>query len=194
MQELIKQSFTESIHTKIAALDVLAPVIENAATVILNALLAERKVLCCGDGFSHSAANVLANALNYKLEHERPSLPALALNPDAISSSLLCEGAQSDHLFALPLKAIAQPGDVLVCIAGMGHSASMLRTIEAGLSKDMLVVALTGGDGGEVAGLLGPNDVDIRIPSESALRTLEVHQLVVHSIVDAIEKTLFPGM
>lgn len=194
MQELIKQSFTESIHTKIAALDVLAPVIENAASLILNALLADKKIVCCGEGYSHSIANVLANALNYKLEHERPSLPALALNPDALISSLLSDNQQTSQLYAQQLKAIADTGDVLVCVAGLGHSTTLLRTIEAALSKDMFVVALTGGDGGEVAGLLGPNDVDIRVPSDSKLRILEVHQLVIHSIVDAIERTLFPGM
>ncbi|MER2491565.1 D-sedoheptulose-7-phosphate isomerase [Catenovulum sediminis] len=194
MQELIKQSFTESIHTKIAALDVLAPIVENAANIMLNALLAEKKILCCGDGLSHSISAVLANALNYKLEHERPSLPAMSLVADPMLASLLSDENQATQQFATQLRAVAQAGDVLVIISATPNSATSLRTIEAALSKDMLVVALTGGDGGEIAGLLGPNDVEIRVPSDKPIRINEVHQLVAHSICDAIEKTLFPGM
>ena len=194
MQELIKQSFTESIHTKIAALDVLAPIVENAAQIMLNALLAEKKILCCGDGFSHSVASILANALNYRLEHERPSLPAYALSADPVLMSMLSDDEQATQQFSTQLRAIAQAGDVLVIASAHPNSPTSLRTIEAALSKDMLVVALTGGDGGEVSGLLGPNDVEIRVPSDKAIRINEVHQLVAHSICDAIEQTLFPGM
>lgn len=194
MQELIKQSFTESIHTKIAALDVLAPIVEKAAETMLQALLAEKKILTCGDGLAHATAGILANALNYKLEHERPSLPAYVLTADAMATSLLSDDNQAYQQFAGQLRAIAQSGDVLVVVSSNLNSPVCLRAIEAALSKDMLVIALTGADGGEIAGLLGPNDVEIRVPSDSPVRTHEVHQLVVHSIVDAIEKTLFPGM
>ncbi len=194
MQELIKQSFTESIHTKIAALDVLAPIVENAAQIMLNALLAEKKILCCGDGFSHSVASTLANALNYRLEHERPSLPAMALSADPVLMSMLSDEEQATQQFSTQLRAIAQAGDVLVIASAHPNSQTSMRTIEAALSKDMLVVALTGSDGGEISGLLGPNDVEIRVPSDKAIRINEVHQLVAHSICDAIEQTLFPGM
>ena len=34
----------------------------------------------------------------------------------------------------------------------------------------MTIVALTGYDGGELAGLLGPQDVEIRIPSHRSAR------------------------
>ena len=37
--------------------------------------------------------------------------------------------------------------------------------MEAAVTRDMTIVALTGYDGGELAGLLGQQDVEIRIPS-----------------------------
>ena len=109
-------------------------------------------------------------------------------------SSMLSDEDQATQQFAIQLRAIAQAGDVLVIISSHPNSPTALRTIEAALSKDMLVVALTGSDGGEIAGLVGPNDVVIRVPSDIPIRINEVHQLVTHSICDAIEKTLFPGM
>jgi DnaA initiator-associating protein len=49
-----------------------------------------------------------------------------------------------------------------------------------------------GGDGGEIAGLLGPNDVEIRVPSARRPRILEVNLLTLHCLCDLIDQTLFP--
>ncbi|MDI8746418.1 phosphoheptose isomerase, partial [Salmonella enterica subsp. enterica serovar Montevideo] len=43
--------------------------------------------------------------------------------------------------------------------------------------RDMTIVALTGYDGGELAGLLGPQDVEIRIPSHHSARIQEMHMI-----------------
>ena len=54
------------------------------------------------------------------------------------------------------------------------------------------IVALTGYDGGELAGLLGPQDVEIRIPSHRSARIQEMHMLTVNCLCDLIDNTLFP--
>jgi D-sedoheptulose 7-phosphate isomerase len=55
----------------------------------------------------------------------------------------------------------------------------------------MRVVALTGRDGGAVAGLLDEQDVEIRIPSESTARIQEVHIVAIHCICDLVDSLLF---
>ena len=47
-------------------------------------------------------------------------------------------------------------------------------------------------DGGELAGLLGPQDVEIRIPSHRSARIQEMHMLTVNCLCDLIDNTLFP--
>ena len=52
MQSRIRQLFQASIDTKQQAMDVLAPHIEQASQVMVNALLNEGKMLSCGNGGS----------------------------------------------------------------------------------------------------------------------------------------------
>ncbi len=41
-------------------------------------------------------------------------------------------------------------------------------------------------------GLLGPQDVEIRIPSHRSARIQEMHMLTVNCLCDLIDNTLFP--
>ena len=75
---------------------------------------------------------------------------------------------------------------------GSGKS-NVLKAMEAALNRDMLIVALTGKDGGDMAGLVGPKDVEIRVPSNSTARIQEVHLLVIHCLCDLIDTQLFGG-
>jgi DnaA initiator-associating protein len=56
----------------------------------------------------------------------------------------------------------------------------------------MPIIALTGADGGDISGLLGQNDVEIRVPSTRTSRIQEVHLVVLHSLCEIIDTTLFP--
>jgi len=50
---------------------------------------------------------------------------------------------------------------------------------------------MTGRDGGEIAGLLGAKDIEIRVPSPSTARIQEVHIMVIHALCDLIDNHLF---
>ena len=73
-----------------------------------------------------------------------------------------------------------------------GNSRNVIKAIETAVSKDIPIIALTGKDGGDIAGLLGENDVEIRVPSSRTARIQEVHLLVIHCLCDIIDTTLFP--
>ena len=64
--------------------------------------------------------------------------------------------------------------------------------MEAAVTRDMTIVAFTGKDGGEMAGLLGEQDVEIRIPSQRTARIQEVHLITLHTLCDLIDQVLFP--
>jgi phosphoheptose isomerase len=46
----------------------------------------------------------------------------------------------------------------------------------------MRVEALTGRDGGQVAGLLTAEDLELRVPSQRTVRIPEVHLLIIHCL------------
>ena len=83
-------------------------------------------------------------------------------------------------------------GDVLLAISTSGNSRNVIKAIEAAVSRDMPIIALTGKDGGDIAGLLSDNDVEIRVPSSRTARIQEVHLVAIHCLCDIIDTTLFP--
>ena len=88
------------------------------------------------------------------------------------------------------MRALGQPGDVLLAISTSGNSANVVEAIHAAHDRQMDVVALTGKKGGKIADLLGPNDVHICVPADRTARIQEVHLLVLHCLCDAVDLQL----
>jgi len=193
MLEQIKSNFTESIQTKISASELLAGPIEHAGMVMVHNLLAGQKIFSCGNGGSASNAQHFSSLLLNRYETERPSLPAIALSTDSSTMTSIANDYQFEDIFSKQLRALGNNNDVLLAISTSGNSKNVIRAIETAVSRDMPIIALTGGDGGDIAGLLGENDVEIRVPSSRTCRIQEVHLLVVHSLCEIIDTMLFPS-
>ena len=67
----------------------------------------------------------------------------------------------------------------------------MVQAIQAAHERDMVVVALSGKDGGHMTSLLTAEDVEIRVPSDVTARIQEVHLVVIHCLCDLIDCALF---
>ena len=192
MIENIKANFTESIQTKIAASEVLPEAIANASMMMVEALIRGNKILSCGNGGSAGDAQHFSSELLNRYERDRPSLPAMALTTDSSTITSIANDYSYDEVFSKQVRALGQPGDILLAISTSGNSRNVITAMEAALSRDMTIVALTGKDGGELAGFLGPNDVEIRVPSNRTARIQEVHLLAIHNLCECIDNTLFP--
>lgn len=164
MQDRIKACFTESIQTQIAAAEALPDAISRATLVIVRSLLNGNKILSCGNGASAANAQHFTATMINQFENERPSLPAVSLSADNIMLTAIGNDRQHDEIYAKQVRALGQCGDVLLAISTRGNSRDIVKAVEAAVTRDMTIVALTGFDGGELAGLLGPQDVEIRIP------------------------------
>jgi D-sedoheptulose 7-phosphate isomerase len=191
MQHRIRQLFTDSIETKTRAMDALGPSIEQASQLMVNSLLSEGKLLACGNGGSAGDAQHFSSELLNRFERERPSLPAIALTTDSSTITSIANDYSYEEVFSKQIRALGQPGDVLLAISTSGNSGNVLQAIQAAHDRDMLVVALTGRDGGAMASLLLPEDVEIRVPARSTARIQEVHLLAIHCLCDLIDRQLF---
>ena len=102
MLERIKECCTESIQTKIDALETLPPSIEKAAMMMVSCLLAEGKILTCGNGGSAGDAQHFSSELLNRFETERPPLPAIALTTDSSTITSIANDYSYDehHAFA----------------------------------------------------------------------------------------------
>jgi len=194
LEQRVRDHFDASIEVKRAAGTSLAPAIVQAAQLITSCLLANGKVLSCGNGGSAGDAQHFSSEMLNRFEQERPGLPAIALTTD---SSTLTSIANDDHfaeVFARQVRALGQPGDVLLAITTSGQSPSILQAISAAHDRGLGVVALSGRDGGKMAAQLAADDVEIRVPSRRTARIQEVHLLIIHCLCDLIDSALLgPG-
>jgi len=191
--ERVKQLFKASLETKQRALEVLPDAITAAALLIVKSLLAEGKILCCGNGGSAGDSQHFSSELLNRFERERPSLPAIALTTDTSTLTSIANDYSYNEVFSKQVRALGRSGDILLAISTSGNSRNVLEAIKAAHQRSMSVVALTGRDGGAMRELLQNGDLEICVPSAVTARIQEVHLLVIHCLCDLIDCQLFGG-
>lgn len=187
----IRQHFHDSAELKVQAVDLLAEPIARAADRMVQSLVNEGKVLACGNGGSAADSQHFAAELLNRFEMERPGLSAMALTTDTSTLTSIANDYDYVQVFSKQVRALGRTGDVLLAISTSGNSPNVIEAITAAHDKEMSVVALTGKQGGKIAGLLRPEDVHICVPSAVTARIQEVHLLCLHCICDAIDVQLF---
>lgn len=191
MDERIRQVFTHSIESQIALVDLLAPQMEQAAARLVQCLLADGKILLCGNG--RSAANVahFSAALLNASESERPPLPVIALGAEVAALTSTSAESHHDHIFARQIQAIGQSNDVLLMFSTSGNANSLLIALQAAHDKGLDTIILNGRDGGLLASHAGPEDIEIRVPAARTCRIYETHLLIIHCFCELIDMALF---
>jgi len=184
----IRAHFNASAQLKLAAVDALAPQIARASTLMTECLLADGKILACGNGGSASDAQHFAAEMVGRFERERPELPAISLATD--TSILTAIANDYDQVFAKQVRALGGAGDVLLAISTSGNSPSVVAAVDAAHERGMRVVALTGKGGGRAGELLTADDVHVCVPHGVTARIQEVHLLAIHCMCDAIDASL----
>src|SRR6266446_9722460 len=171
----IRRQFTDSAQLKLKAHDALAEPIVRATEIMVKCLLANGKILACGNGGSAADAQHFSAELLNRFERERPGLPGIALTTDSSTLTSIANDYHFDEIFSKQVYALGQSGDVLLAISTSGNSPNVLRAVKAAHERGMICVALTGRNGGELAGVLTGDDVNICVPGTSTARIQEVH-------------------
>ena len=187
----VQQHFADSIQALRDAVGPLAAPVAAAAVRMAEALRAERKILACGNGGSAADAQHFSAELLNRFERERPPLACVALTTDTSTLTSIGNDYHFDEIFAKQVHALGRPGDVLLGITTSGNSPNVLRAVEAARERGVACVALTGRNGGKLAGMLRPEDIHICVPATSTARIQEVHGLVIHCLCDLIDQQLF---
>ncbi|MEL0629456.1 D-sedoheptulose 7-phosphate isomerase [Psychromonas aquatilis] len=161
--------------------------IEDAATLLASSFKRDGKVIACGNGGSHCDAMHFAEELTGRYRENRPSYPAIAIS-DVSHISCVGNDFGFDAIFSRYLEGVGREGDVLFCLSTSGNSVNILKAIETAKTKGIKVIALTGKDGGKMAGLA---DVEVRVPHFGyADRIQEIHIKVIHILIYLIEKKM----
>jgi len=187
LAERIQQQFKDSAATKLAALSQMASPIEAATRRMVASLRAGGKVMACGNGGSAADSQHFAAELLNRFEKERPPLAAIALTTDTSTLTSIANDYRYEDVFAKQVQALGRSGDVLLAISTSGNSPNVIEAVHAAHALGVTVVALTGKKGGQIAALLGADDIHLCVPAERTARIQEVHLLAIHCLCDGID-------
>ena len=183
----ISQHFTDSAQTKLDAIEMLAAPIAGATELMVGALINNGKILACGNGGSAADAQHFAAELVGRFEMERQGLAAIALTTDTSIMTAVANDYGFKAIFERQVRALGQPGDVLLAISTSGNSPNVIEAIQAAQDNDLRVVALTGKGGGQIGEMLRDSDIHLCVPSDRTARIQEVHLLTLHCLCDGID-------
>jgi D-sedoheptulose 7-phosphate isomerase len=188
--ERIIDNFKENIELTIKSSEILGPKIVQAAEAMTLCLLNEKKILSCGNGGSAAEAQRFSGMMLNRYHMERPGLPAIALTTDTSTMTSIANDYQYADIFSKQIRALGQPRDILLAFSSSGESHNIIHGIDAAHEREMVVVALTGREGGQIANIMQDDDIEIRVPSWSTSKIHELHLLVINCLCDLIDHQL----
>ena len=161
---------------------------EKVASELAKAFSNGNKVLICGNGGSNSDALHFAEEFTGKFRKERRALPALAISE---SSHITCVGNDYgfDYIFSKGVEAFGKEGDVFIGLSTSGNSPNVIKAVEMAKFLGMKTVGLLGKDGGKLKGFC---DFEFVIPGETSDRIQEIHMMILHIIIEGVERIMFP--
>ncbi|NND69855.1 MAG: SIS domain-containing protein [Halioglobus sp.] len=189
--ERIARHCQDTIESIAMSVDQLAGPLEEAAALMTTALLADGKIIACGNGADAALAQLFVCQLLGRFEQERPALPALSLASDGAAVTAVTQHGGVNDAFARQLRALGQPGDVLLCINSAEGGGNLLRAVQAAMERNMAVVLLTNTDDGELGSLMRAEDAVLRIQAARTGQRIELFTLVLNCCSELIDQTLF---
>ena len=185
--ERFARDLRELAETAERTLARIAPDLEKAAEMVLDAVRREGTLFFCGNGGSAADAQHMATEYVIRYARNRRAYPAVALTTD---TSLLTAAGNDfgfDSVFERQVEALCRPGDLLIVHSTSGNSPNVLRAAEAARRKKVPVLSLAARDGGKLRAL---SDHMIVIPTERTDRAQELHLCIQHVICDLVEERL----
>src|SRR5262245_7454799 len=122
----IRRHFDDSAQLKLKAHEVLAEPIAHAIEIMVKTLLANGKILACGNGGSAADAQHFPAELLNRFERERPGLAAIALTTDTSTLTSIANDYEYEQVFSRQLRALGGAKDLLVAISTSGNSRNVV--------------------------------------------------------------------
>lgn len=159
----------------------------DAAVLLVETLRSGHKVLVVGNGGSAAEAQHFAAELVGRFKRDRMPYAVISLATDTAILTAVANDYGYQDVFARQLRALGQPGDLLLAFSTSGESENVLRAAEAGHQCLLKVVAVTGEHPSRLEAL---SDVTVRVPCTDTAAVQELHMVVTHILCDIAETYL----
>jgi len=165
----------------------MEPLLEKTGNLLLQCLLADGKILTCGNGGSASDAQHFAAEIVGRFEKERRAFPAVALSTDTSILTAVGNDYGYAEVFARQVAGLGRRGDLLLGISTSGHSENVVRAVQEARNMGIDTVGLLGKDGGSLKTMV---DHAIVVDSTVTARIQETHIFILHYWAWLIESGL----
>lgn len=156
--------------------------------ILIEAYRKGQTVFSCGNGGSHCDAMHFAEEMTGRYRKDRRPLGALALG-DASHVTCVSNDYGFQYIFSRQVEALGRAGDVLIGLSTSGNSENVIQAMQAAKAKGLKTVGLLGKDGGKLKSLV---DLAIVVPAKTADRIQEMHIKLIHTVIETVERDLFP--
>jgi D-sedoheptulose 7-phosphate isomerase len=168
-----------------------AAAIAAAAGDLAARFAAGGTLLIFGNGGSAADAQHLAAEFTGRYLLDRAPLPALALADNTAAVTALANDYGFDQVFARQVRAFGNDGGAAIALSTSGASANVLEGLRAARELGLLTIGVTGEGGAERMG--GLCDHLLTIPADQTPQIQEGTMLVLHTICELVEHSLFGG-
>jgi D-sedoheptulose 7-phosphate isomerase len=159
----------------------LLPEVERIRATIVDAYGSGGRVYTFGNGGSSTDAAHFAEELVGRYKRARRPLPAQSLSVDASALTCIANDYSYDEVFERQVHGFVRAGDVVIGFSTSGRSPNVVRGLAAARELGATTVLFTGANGGDA-------DVVLAVPSESTARIQEMHVLLLHLILEEVDR------
>lgn len=188
MERRIREVFEQSIQLKKAFLEENVGVLESVVEAVARTIRSGGKVLVFGNGGSAADAQHIAAEFVNRYLIERGPLPALALTVDTSVLTSIANDFSYEEVFEKQVKALGRAGDLALGISTSGRSVNVNRALKTALDAGLTTVGFGGAATSPMAQYC---DVFVPVTGGPTPRIQEVHQTVVHLVVELVDEILF---
>lgn len=167
--------------------DIYYKKIIDASEMISKAIINGGKLLVAGNGGSAADSQHIAAEIVGRYVLERDAYAAIALTTDTSILTAVGNDYSYDEIFSRQVQGLGKSGDVFLGISTSGNSKNVIKAIEMAKSKGLLVIGLTGSDGGKMKDMC---DILINFNYSETARVQEHHIMTYHLICEFVEKPL----
>ncbi len=190
LEEHIKDSYLTAYETvkKFVENDENIRKTSEVAEALAGAYRNGKKSLIAGNGGSNCDAMHFAEEFTGRFRKDRRALPSISISD---SSHITCVGNDYgfNFIFAKGVEAFGQEGDFFFGISTSGNSQNIIEAVKTAKEKGLKTVGILGKDGGKLKGVC---DYGFIVEGETTDRIQEVHMMILHIIIEGVERILFP--
>jgi D-sedoheptulose 7-phosphate isomerase len=162
--------------------------IQAMTAEIVQAFRFGNKVIICGNGGSATDAMHFAEEFTGKFRNERIALPVISLSDP---SHITCVGNDYgfDKIFSRGVEAFGKKEDIFIGLSTSGNSKNIINAVDIAEERGLKILLFLGKDGGKLA---DRGDLRFIIPEKTSDRIQEIHMMILHIIIEMVEREMFP--